>query len=207
MIRTAFLDRDGTLNVKAPEGSYVTSPDAVVLLPGAGSAVRRLNEAGVRVVLVTNQRGLARGLLTPAGYAAVADRLRALLAADGARLDASYMCPHEAGCDCRKPRPGLLLRAMADDPGISPGGAVLVGDAESDVAAGIAAGVRTVRLGPPGTATAAGLLRADLAGAVDELLAGGLPPGHVTPAAAAAPAAPAAHAAPAGAAAPAGERR
>lgn len=181
MTGTVFLDRDGTLNVKAPQGAYVTDPAELVLLPGAGAAVRRLNDGGVRVVLVTNQRGLARGVLTPAGYAAVAARLRAELAGHGARLDAEYVCPHEGGCDCRKPRPGLLLRAVAEHPGIRLAGAVLVGDAESDVRAGIAAGTRTVRLAAAGTPTAADLLCPDLAAAVDRLLAGLLGPTDAGP--------------------------
>lgn len=176
MIGTVFLDRDGTVNVKAAEGAYVTDPAELVLLPGAAAAVRRLNDAGIVVVLVTNQRGMARGLLSAAGYAAVAARLRALLAAAGARLDAEYVCPHEVGCDCRKPRPGMVLRAAAEHPGIRLDRSVLIGDAESDVAAGIAAGIRTVRLGAAGTATTADSLCPDLAAAVDRLLARGPDP-------------------------------
>ena len=168
-----FLDRDGTLNVKAGEGAYVTTPDQLVLLPGAGAAVRRLNQAGVEVILVTNQRCIARGLLSPAGYAAVADHLRRLLAAAGARLDAEYFCPHEGGgCPCRKPLPGLLRAAAADQPNLDLAYSALVGDAESDVQAGLAAGVTTVRLAPPGTVTAAHHRCADVGSAVDWLLAG-----------------------------------
>ena len=171
--RTVFLDRDGTLNVKAADGEYVTAPDALVLLPGAAGAVRRLNDAGLRVVLVSNQRGVGRGLMSPADLDAVQHRLRCMLAAAGARLDAAYLCPHLGGCECRKPRPGLLLRAAAELPGLRLDAAVTVGDAESDVAAGRAAGTATVRIGPPGTATAADALVADLAAAVDWILARG----------------------------------
>jgi D-glycero-D-manno-heptose 1,7-bisphosphate phosphatase len=172
-VDAVFLDRDGVLNVKVPEGMYITRPDEVVLLPGAAAAVRRLNQAGVPVLLVTNQRSIARGLLTEAGYAAVAARLRALLAAAGARLDAEYVCPHERGtCDCRKPLPGLLRRAAADRPALRLTRCALVGDSESDVAAARAVGAAAVRLAPPGTPTAAESLAPDLSGAVDLLLAG-----------------------------------
>jgi D-glycero-D-manno-heptose 1,7-bisphosphate phosphatase len=173
--RTVFLDRDGTVNVKASEGEYITAPGRLVLLPGAADAVRRLNDAGLRVVLVSNQRGVGRRLMTPAELDAVQDRLQAMLAGAGARLDAAYHCPHLGGCRCRKPLPGLLLRAAAEMPGLRLDSAVTVGDAESDVAAGRAAGTATVRLGPPGTPTTADKLSADLPEAVDWILADGLP--------------------------------
>lgn len=172
-----FLDRDGTLNVKPPEGGYVTQPDELVLLPGAATAVRRLNERGLPVLLVTNQRCIARGLLSESGYAAVAARLRALLADAGARLDGEYVCPHETGrCDCRKPLAGLLRRAAADRSWLRLDRCALVGDAESDVAAGRAVGARTVRLGTgEPVVTAADATAGDLAAAVDLLLAAAQP--------------------------------
>ena len=172
VLDAVFLDRDGTLNVKALEG-YVTRPDDLVLLPGAAAAVRRLNERGVPVLLVTNQRCIARGLLSDAGYAAVAARLRRLLAAAGARLDSEYVCPHDAGhCDCRKPLPGLLRRAVLDRPGLDLRRCALVGDTESDVAAGRAVGAATIRLAPMGTSSAADATAPDLAAAVGLLLTG-----------------------------------
>ena len=145
--RAAFLDRDGTLNVKAPEGKYITSPADLRLLPGAAEAVRRLNDAAMFVVVVTNQRGIARGLLSPATHAQIMERLRELLAQRGAHLDAAYVCPHEVGsCGCRKPAPGLLFRAESEHPDIDLGQSVTVGDAESDVDAGRGAGTQTIRL-------------------------------------------------------------
>lgn len=169
-VSTVFLDRDGTLNVKAPEGAYVARPQDLVLLPGAAAAVARLNRAGMRTVLVTNQRWLARAGADPAHYAATHARLVELLAAAGAHLDAAYHCPHERGtCDCRKPRPGLLHRA-ARDLDLDLTSAVLVGDADSDVAAGRAAGVRTVLLrSPVPVETDADAVAADLGAAVDLL--------------------------------------
>lgn len=145
--RAVFLDRDGTLNVKAPEGEYVTSPADLRLLPGAAEAVRRLNEAGLFVAVVTNQRGIARGLLSLRAYTQIMARLAALLATHGAHLDAVYVCPHEiAACDCRKPAPGLLFRAVGEHPDIDLRQSVIVGDAESDVEAGRRAGIWTIRL-------------------------------------------------------------
>lgn len=145
--RTAFLDRDGTLNVKAPEGAYVTDPDRLRLIPGAADAVRRLNDAGLFVVLVTNQRGIARGLLSEDAHAQIMGRLADGLAASGAHLDAVYVCPHDEGCcDCRKPAPGLFLRAAREHPEIDLRRAVTVGDSESDIVAGAEAGTATIRI-------------------------------------------------------------
>ncbi|MDP9432731.1 MAG: HAD-IIIA family hydrolase [Actinomycetota bacterium] len=170
---TVFLDRDGTINVKAPEGAYITSPDGLELLPGAAAAVARLNSAGAHVVLITNQRGIARGLMSDRDYAAVHDRLIELLQRDGASVDAAYLCPHASGsCECRKPLPGMLLRAAAERPQIALERSVMIGDAESDVAAGRAAGTATVRIAPPGTVTAADVLVPDLTSAVDWVLKG-----------------------------------
>ncbi len=144
--RTVFLDRDGTINVKAPDGQYVTSPADVSLIPGAATAIAELNAAAIRVVLVTNQRWLSGPARDLAGYARVHARLEELLAARGAHFDAAYYCPHAAGsCDCRKPGPGMLQRAAAEL-GFSVAAAVMIGDSDSDVAAGRAAGTATILL-------------------------------------------------------------
>ncbi|MGI5239064.1 HAD-IIIA family hydrolase [Dactylosporangium sp. CA-139066] len=171
---TIFLDRDGTLNHKAPDGGYVTSPEALRLLPGVGAAVARLNRAGVRVIVVTNQRGVARGLMSEETLASTHRRLQTMLAEHGGSLDRIYSCPHELGvCGCRKPKAGLLLRAAGDDPSIDLADAVMVGDAESDVIAGIRAGTATVRLaGTPGSSIADVVLP-DLPAAVAWLLPAG----------------------------------
>jgi D-glycero-D-manno-heptose 1,7-bisphosphate phosphatase len=153
-IRWVFLDRDGTINVNAPPGEYVTSPDQLVLLPGAAEAICALNAAGVWVGVVTNQRGIALGEMTEADLRAVHARLAGELARVGAHLDAIYHCPHEQGdCSCRKPEPGLLLQAQRENPGLSFAAAALIGDAQSDVEAGRRMGVSTVLLaanGAPG---------------------------------------------------------
>jgi D-glycero-D-manno-heptose 1,7-bisphosphate phosphatase len=171
--RTVFLDRDGTLNVKAPEGDYIRSPDQVVLLPGVADGVRRLNEAGMRLVVVSNQRGVARGLMTLDDLAAVQRRLADLLAEHGARIDRSYYCPHGVGeCDCRKPLPGLLLQAARDDPDVDLGNAVVIGDAESDVGAAAAVGVPAIRIVSAPVPTAAAHTAPDFGAAVDLVLGG-----------------------------------
>jgi D-glycero-D-manno-heptose 1,7-bisphosphate phosphatase len=161
---TAFLDRDGTITRTAPDGSYVHGPEEVKLLPGAAAAIRRLNEAGWRVVVVTNQRGLARGLMSEDDLEQVHARLRELLGESGATLDRIYHCPHEAGaCDCRKPGTGMFERAREDDPHIAFERAVMIGDSQIDVDAGRAAGIRTVAIGP---ASGASHRASDLEGAV-----------------------------------------
>ena len=173
--RLALLDRDGTINAPSTTGRYVVDPSQVELIPGAAAAVRLLNDAGVQVAVVTNQRGLATGELDQAGLDAVHAEIRAQLALAGARVDGWYVCPHELeGCRCRKPLPGLLLAALADRPSVRPAEALVIGDSETDVLAGVAAGVPGVLLAaPPPARTAAVAVRADLAAAVDWLLSRG----------------------------------
>jgi D-glycero-D-manno-heptose 1,7-bisphosphate phosphatase len=167
---TVFLDRDGTVNVKAPEGQYVTSPNDLTLLPGAAAAIARLNAASVQVILVTNQRWLS-ALPDVLPYERVHARLEELLAENGAHLDAAYYCPHSAGsCGCRKPAPGMLERA-AEERRFSLTNAVVIGDRESDIAAGRAAGTATILLSAEqNTPSSANYIAADLAEAVGLIL-------------------------------------
>ncbi len=133
MAAAVFLDRDGTI-VEDP--GFLHEPGRLRLLPGAGEAIRRLNDAGYLVVTVSNQSGIARGLYTAADYAAVERRLTELLATHGARRDGSYFCPHHpefsGPCDCRKPGTKLFLDAQAAL-GIDLTGSWWVGDRLSDV--------------------------------------------------------------------------
>ena len=148
LLSAIFLDRDGTINKKAPEGEYIRNPGELELLPGAAEAVCRINKAGIPAILVTNQRWLSGPAADFDGYFAVQRELACLLACAGAWLDACYMCPHAAGsCDCRKPAPGMLLKAAADL-GISLSASVVIGDAPTDVAAGRAVGATTVLIDP-----------------------------------------------------------
>jgi D-glycero-D-manno-heptose 1,7-bisphosphate phosphatase len=153
-IRWVFLDRDGTINVKAPAGRYITAADQLALLPAAAEAIQQLNAAGVWVGVVTNQRGIARGEMTEDDLQAVHVRLAEELAGADAHFDAIYYCPHEQGtCSCRKPQPGLLLAAQRDHPGLRFAAAALIGDGASDVEAGRRLGMTTILLAPDGASS------------------------------------------------------
>jgi D-glycero-D-manno-heptose 1,7-bisphosphate phosphatase len=171
-LRWTFLDRDGTINLKPARGEYVTTPTQIHLLDGAAGAIRRLNEAGVWVGIVTNQRGIALGRMSLADLEAVHGRLLTELAASGAHVDAVYVCPHEEGtCDCRKPLPGLLLRAQRDVGEMDFSQAAVIGDSPSDVQAGRAVGTMTVLLASEGNDSAgADDVAPSLAAAIDRLL-------------------------------------
>jgi histidinol-phosphate phosphatase family protein len=120
------------INRKRPEGSYVTRWEEFELLPGVLNALALLGSAGVPVIVATNQRGIARGLMTEADLAAINDRLRAAVSAAGGRLDAIYHCPHAGGCRCRKPKPGMFEDAAAAF-GVRLDEAVVIGDQPSDI--------------------------------------------------------------------------
>jgi D-glycero-D-manno-heptose 1,7-bisphosphate phosphatase len=144
-----FIDRDGTLT---EEVGYVNHPQRLNLLPRSAEAVRRLNEAGIAAVVATNQAGLARGYFTEDVMNAVNDRLVDQLKRAGAHLDGLYVCPHHPtegapplrmDCDCRKPKPGLLLRA-AKDLDLDLTASTIVGDKASDLAVARPVGARGV---------------------------------------------------------------
>jgi D-glycero-D-manno-heptose 1,7-bisphosphate phosphatase len=140
--RTVILDRDGTVIV---DRHYLDDPEAMELLPGAADGLRGLYERGYKLVIITNQSGVGRGLFSLRRLQDIHDRLRAMIAAVGAELAGIYFCPHvpEDLCNCRKPRLGLLIRAAADL-GFDPTNAVVVGDKLSDVEFGRRAGAATV---------------------------------------------------------------
>lgn len=144
-LRTVFLDRDGVLNQKMPEGEYVRSLTDFRLLPGVSEAIARLNRAGLRTIVVTNQRGIALGLYTAADVEAVHAGLGSELARHSARIDAFYMCPHGKNeCNCRKPLTGLYDQARADFPGIAADTSVMIGDSLSDIEFGCRLGMMTI---------------------------------------------------------------
>ena len=143
------MDRDGCL---IEEMGYINHPSRVRVLPRTPEAIARLNAAGIAAVMATNQAGIARGYFSNETLAAVNAELERQLGALGARLDALYVCTHHptAGeppyretCECRKPKPGLLLRAAAEM-GLDLSRSIMVGDKPSDVEAGQAAGAATV---------------------------------------------------------------
>ncbi len=149
-----FLDRDNTL-IEDPD--YLRDPKQVRLLPGAAGAVSALREAGYSIVVVTNQSGIARGYLTEQELANVHERMKQLLRAEGATLDAIYYCPYFDGpaavvgqyrrdSDLRKPRPGMLLKA-AQEHDLTLSASWMIGDSERDIEAGRAAGCRTILIG------------------------------------------------------------
>jgi D-glycero-D-manno-heptose 1,7-bisphosphate phosphatase len=147
MKKAAFLDRDGVINRKAPEGQYVTRWEEMEFLPGAREAIRRLNDAGFFVVVATNQRCVARGLITTDELDSMHARIRREFQSAGATIDAIYYCPHDSQppCNCRKPRPGMLLEA-ARTHNIQLDASWMIGDSESDVHAGRSAGCGTVQV-------------------------------------------------------------
>lgn len=137
-----LLDRDGTLNV---ERNYLSDPDQLELIPGAAAALKRLRELGYGLAVVTNQSGVGRGYFTYDAVERVHDRLRALLAEQGASVDGIYICPHapDQACDCRKPSPGMARQAQADF-GFDPAESIVIGDKKADIDLGRAIGAATI---------------------------------------------------------------
>lgn len=171
MPAAVLFDRDGTLIRDVP---YNADPGRVEPMPGARAALDRLRRAGVRVGVVTNQSGVARGLISPAELAAVNARVEELLGP----FDVWQVCAHGAadGCACRKPAPGLVHRAAAAL-GVTAADCVVIGDIGRDVAAARNAGARAILVPTPVTraaeVAAAPAVAADLAAAVELVLAGG----------------------------------
>ncbi len=175
----ALLDRDGVLNEDRPD--FVKTPDELRMIPGAAEAVARLNRAGWRVAICTNQSCIGRGIVRPEMLARIHEHLREHLARAGAHVDAIYFAPDHpsAPTEMRKPRPGMLCRAMADLRQ-EPGDAVMIGDSLGDLEAATAAGCRRilVRTGKGQKTQASGLpphvlpvaVHESLAAAVDALL-------------------------------------
>lgn len=129
----AFLDRDGTLLYDRP-GTYLRAPDRLRLYPYTAEALKLLRRHGYRLVVVTNQSGVGRGLLSEATLERIHDRLRRLLGRQGAKLDGIYSCPHHPDdrCRCRKPKTTLAMQA-ARDLGLEIPGSVVIGDKKADV--------------------------------------------------------------------------
>ena len=138
VLPAAFLDRDGVLN---RDTGYPHRPDEIVWTPGAAGAVRRLNGAGLRVFVVTNQSGVARGLFDAGAVEALHRWMASELEREGARIDDWRYAPHLHPHPWRKPEPGMLLDLMASWP-TDPARSLLIGDQPSDLAAAAAAGVR-----------------------------------------------------------------
>lgn len=177
MNRAAFLDRDGTI-IEDP--GFLRDPDQVRLIPGAAEAIGRLRAGGWRIVVVTNQSGIARGLMTEAEYQAVARRVEELLVAHGAATDATFHCPHHpdatGACECRKPGT-LHYRTAAMQLDVDLAASVWIGDRMTDLLPGRTLGGRSILVTTgQGFAVAAGAkgegfeVVADLAAAADLVL-------------------------------------
>ncbi len=147
--KAVFLDRDGTL-IEDP-GS-ISSPDQIKFIPGAIEAVKQLNEAGYKVVIISNQAGIARGLLSENMLQTIDKIVHREVLSGGGHIDASYYCPHhpehgvypyKQDCECRKPHPGLIKRAVRDRQ-LELDGSFMIGDKSSDIETGRRAGVKTI---------------------------------------------------------------
>ena len=147
--KAVFLDRDGTI---IEDAGYINSPDQIKFIPGSIEAIKKLNQAGYKVVIISNQAGVARGLLTEDMLQTIDKVIHRQILNGGGHIDASYYCPHhpEHGvypykqvCECRKPHPGLIKRAVREK-NIELTGSFMVGDKSSDVETGRNVGIKTV---------------------------------------------------------------
>jgi len=145
--RTIFLDRDGTLNVKPPKASYVESPDDFIWIDGAIEAIKRLKKNGFRIILVTNQPGIAKGRLSKENLLLIHNKMLKELKEVGVNIDAIYYCPHDwnDGCNCRKPKPGMLYQAQKDF-SLDLTKCYMVGDDDRDMQAGYAAKCKCIQV-------------------------------------------------------------
>ncbi len=148
-----FLDRDGVINSRIMHG-YVRSWEEFEFLPGALDALVTLSTWAPRIVVVTNQQGIAKGLMTPSDLSSIHARMREAVVEAGGRIDAIEVCPHmaDAACACRKPQPGMALRYLSAHPELDAARSVMVGDTDSDIEMGhrlsvITGGCHTVRIG------------------------------------------------------------
>jgi histidinol-phosphate phosphatase family protein len=143
--RCVFLDRDGVINEKAPPHQYIRSWSEFRFLPNIADWIRLFNALDFLVIVVTNQRGVARGMMTRETVDQIHRQMIAELATRGARIDDVFVCPHEANaCDCRKPKPGMVLEAQAKW-GIDLTGSLMIGDSDDDQGLASACGLKFLR--------------------------------------------------------------
>ena len=161
--KVIFLDRDGVINEQAPIHDYIKRWEDFKFLPGVIEALRLLKESNYRIYIISNQQGIARKMMSEETLKVIHANMQQELAAHGASVDGIYYCPHgkDEMCSCRKPNPGMLLRAAKEN-NIRLADALFIGDAESDMLAGERAGCKTVFLKAPET----------LLGIVNKLLEG-----------------------------------
>ena len=151
-MKAIFLDRDGTVNVGVPKYERVNSLDKVEILPNSIEALRQLDGMDYGVFFITNQAGLAEGLITQEDFDAINNKVLELVAPSGIKVLKTYVCPHgeDSTCDCRKPKPGLLLQA-ASEFDIDLAASWMIGDRSTDIMTGVNAGTKAilVRTGVP----------------------------------------------------------
>ena len=142
---TIFLDRDGVINEKAPEGDYIKSPEELKLLDGAAEAIKEFNERGYLVIVITNQRGIGKGIMSKNDFEKVMAKLNEELKKHGAHIDGYYHCPDvDDSSPCRKPNIGMFLKAKDDFPDIDFKNSFVIGDSWRDVEAGKKLGAKTI---------------------------------------------------------------
>lgn len=144
-MRAVFLDRDGTVNVGTPTHERVDSVEKVELLPNTLAALKLLSKLNYYVFFVTNQAGLAEGLITEAKFDAINEKVLKLIEPSGIKIEKTFVCPHgeDSNCECRKPKPGLLISA-AREYEIDLSQSWMIGDRTSDVMTGVNAGTKTI---------------------------------------------------------------
>ena len=175
-----FVDRDGTLNRRPPPHDYVRDASDFEWLRGAAEALARLSRAGLLVAVVSNQRGVARGLVTSSTLREIEETITREVHLHGGRVTAFRYCMHEIseGCNCRKPKPGLLL-ALAHEFDLDLERSWMIGDADTDVMAGQRAGCSTIRIGRPDSVSP-DYEAASLAEASEHVLSSPRREGHVS---------------------------
>ena len=144
-MKTVFLDRDGVINRNPPNMGYVRRWSEFSFIPNARKAIRELTQNGYRIIVVTNQAGIGRGLFSEENLTDIHSRMVSEIVEAGGRIDAVYYCPHHpnAGCECRKPKPGMLTRAGREH-NIELSSTYLIGDSKTDIEAGHRAGTQTL---------------------------------------------------------------
>jgi len=144
---TLFLDRDGVINVKL-DGQYVKNSDEFEFMIGAETAISKLSKIFNRILIVTNQQGIAKGIMSDNDLDVLHEYMLFELKKNGGVIDKIYYCPHLAAesCNCRKPKPGMIQQAMIDFPEIRVEDSYLIGDSDSDIIAGNNMGLITVKV-------------------------------------------------------------
>lgn len=144
---TLFLDRDGVINKKL-EGRYVRSWQEFEFMPNALLAIKKLSKRCERIIVVTNQQGIGKGIMTTDDLSLLHQKMQEEIAQNGGKIDEIYFCPHleKENCKCRKPGIGMIEKAMYDFPSIDVRNSFLIGDSPSDIEAGERAGIESIKV-------------------------------------------------------------